>query len=225
MTRAILLGLLLGLLSGSIPGPFSTLVVTTALHRGFEAAARVAAVPLVSELFVLAMAALVIAGLPETALRWMGVGGGLLIFYLAYRTWKQSGRIAEERDPSEGPRRLLEGIALSLVSPTPWVFWLLVGAPVFLGFWSAGWLYAAAFAGTFVLVLGGVRLTIAALAAYGHHELDLRWQRRLMRWASVVLVIAGVVLVWQSWVGNFHRMVEGSMGITDAVSGSSEGGS
>lgn len=219
------MGFLLGLLSGSIPGPYSTLVVTTALDRGFRAAAQVALMPLVSELVVLASAALFIAGLPETALRWMGVGGGLLIFYLAYRTWRRSGRITEEIDPSEGPRRLLEGMTLSLISPTPWVFWLLVGAPVFLGFWSARPLYAVTFAGTFVLMLGGVRLTMATFAAYGHHRLTPRWQQRLMRGASVVFVVAGVVLVWQAWVGNFHRMVEGSMGITDAVGRSGEGGS
>lgn len=225
MTRALLLGLLLGLLSGSIPGPYSTLVVTTALGRGFRAAAKVALMPLVSELVVLAIAALVIAGLPETALRWMGVAGGLLIFYLAYRTWHQAGRTTEEMGPSEGPRRLLEGVALSLISPTPWAFWLLVGAPIFLGFWNTSWSYAAAFAGTFVLTLGGVRLTMAALASYGHHRLHFKWQRRLMRGATIVFVIAGVVLVWQSWVGNFHRMVEGSMGLTDAVNRATGGGS
>lgn len=225
MTRALLLGLLLGLLSGSIPGPYSTLVVTTALGRGFRAAAKVALMPLVSELVVLAIAALVIAGLPETALRWMGVGGGLLIFYLAYRTWHQAGRTTDEMGPAEGPRRLLEGVTLSLISPTPWVFWLLVGAPIFVSFWNTSWSYAAAFAGTFVLTLGGVRLTIAALASYGHHRLHHKWQRRLMKGATVVFVIAGVVLLWQSWVGNFHRMVEGSIGLTDAVNRATGGGS
>jgi hypothetical protein len=35
--------------------------------------------------------------------------------------------------------------------------------------------------------------------------------------AAVALLLAGGVLMWQSWIGNFHRMVQGSEDIRNLV--------
>ena len=217
MIRALVLGSLLGFFSGIVPGPFTALIAATALQGGFRAGVWIAVVPLLSETLVLVLAAVFLAQLPEQALRWMGIVGGVFVFYLAWRTWKE-GETPPEAEPLTGsPRRMVEGALLAVLSPAPWVFWLLVGAPLFLGAWHEGWGPAAAFLGSFLVFFIGIYLGVAALAGYGRRTLPATWHRRVLRGAAGALVVAGTVLVWQSWVGNFHRMVKGSETIRTLV--------
>lgn len=217
MIRAAVLGSLLGIFSGIVPGPFTALLTATALERDFRVAVWVAVVPLVSEVAVLAASAALLTQLPETVLRWMGLAGGALVFVLAFRTWKEARR-PPEAEPLEGDlTRVLQGAALAILSPAPWVFWLLVGSPLFLASWRAGWPTGSLFLGSFLVWFVGIYLGLAALAAFGRRRLDATWRSRILKGAAVALAIAGVVLVWQSWVGNFQDMVAGSSTVADVV--------
>lgn len=220
MVTALTLGCLLGIFSGMVPGPFTALIAATALGGGFWAGFRIGIVPLVTETVVLTVTALALSQLPEEALRWMGLAGGLFIFYLARRTWQESDS-PPEADPLTGSfRQTAEGAVLSVLSPTPWVFWLLVGGPLFLGAWHDGWATGLAFYGSFLLCLVGMYVGIAGLAAYGQRRLSALWQARIMRVTAGALMVAGVVLIWQSYVGNFQRMVSGSETIETIVNDS-----
>jgi threonine/homoserine/homoserine lactone efflux protein len=221
MIRFLVLGTVLGLFSGFVPGPFSALIATTGLRRGFRAALGIAVVPIVTETTVMLIAALVLSQLPEDALRWMGVLGGFLIFYLAWRTWRASRQPPDQEQDSEEiqdkVQRLGQGALLAVLSPAPWAFWLLVGAPILLGAWRVGWGAALLFYGSFLLFLIGTHLVLAATAARGGKKLSPAWHRRIMRGAAAALVLGGGVLLWQSYRGNFHQMVQGSQTIENVV--------
>ena len=210
MGRSLLLGSLLGLFSGIVPGPFSALIAATALKRGFMAGFWIAVVPLVSEVVVMALTALFLSQLPDQALRWMGIAGGLLVFALAWRTWNESDEPPEAEALKGSKWRIMEGALLAILSPAPWAFWLLVGSPLFLAAYHSGWGQGAAFLGSFLFFLVGIHLSVAGMAAYGRKVVSSVWYKRLMVGAAVALALAGVVLLWQSWVGNFHKMVSGS---------------
>ena len=217
MTQALVLGSLLGLFSGMVPGPFSALIAATALKRGFWAGFRIGVVPLATETVVLAITALLLAQLPQEVLRWMGLAGGVFILFLSIRTWKEAEKPPEVEALTGSFREMLEGTVLAVLSPNPWVFWLLVGGPLFLGAWHRGWATGLAFYGSFLFFLVGIYLGIAGLAAYGQKRLSRTWQKRLMRGTAVLLLVAGVVLVWQSWLGNFQEMIQGSRTIENMV--------
>jgi threonine/homoserine/homoserine lactone efflux protein len=216
MTSTLLLGAVLGLLSATIPGPFTALVAVTALQRGFWAGFRIAVVPLVTETVAMSATALVLSRLPEEALRWMGVAGGAVVLALAVRTFREA-----DRDPRETPvpatRRTLEGVTVALLSPAPWLFWLLVGSPLFLSAREHGWARAAAFLGSFLLWFVGVYVAWAGAAALGHERIPRRWYRRVMVAAGVALALGGAVLVWQSWTGRFRQMLTGAETVEDLV--------
>lgn len=222
MYRYLAVGLVLGLLSGVVPGPFSALVAATGLEAGFWAAFWVAVVPLLSETVVLIVAALFVSQLPRAALQWMGVAGGVLLLYLARRIWKVAD---ESLDPgaatSPSRKRIIEGVVLALLSPAPWVFWLLVGGPLFLSAYRSSLGHASIFLGAFLGGLVGVHLMVAGLAGYGHKELPSAWHRRLAKGTSLALLCGAGVLVWQSWVGNFERMVAGSREVQEEMVGDS----
>jgi threonine/homoserine/homoserine lactone efflux protein len=217
MIRTLILGMLLGLFSGVVPGPFTALITVTSLRHGFWAGLRIALVPLVSETSVLAVTAVLLSHLPDHALRWMGIVGGAVILFLAIRTYREAADHPGQ-EPQVGSRqRALEGMMVAVLSPTPWVFWLLVGSPLFLGAYHQGWGHAAAFLGAFLFVFVGVYVGIARAASLGHKRLPHHWYRRVMVGAAAALFLAGGVLVWQSWIGNFHRMVQGSEDIRNLV--------
>lgn len=216
MIQALALGSMLGLTSGVVPGPFSALVAASALGGGFRAGVRIAVVPLLSETVALVLCVLALSQLPEQALRWMGVAGGVLVFYVARRLWADAA--SDRPEPGKpGQHAMAQGVALAVLSPAPWVFWLLIGGPLFLASWHEGAWEGVMFLGAFLVCLVGVHLALAGLAGYGHRRLPMEWRRRLMRGTAAVLVVAGCVLVWQSWIGNFERMVSGSDRITDFV--------
>lgn len=217
MTRTLILGSLLGLFSGVVPGPFTTLIVVTSLRHGFWSGLRIALIPLVSETSVMALTALLLSQLPAEALKWMGLLGGVFILALAIRTFREAGDSPHDEPATSSRRRAVEGMMLAVLSPAPWVFWLLVGSPLFLGAYHQGWGEAAAFMGSFLFVFVGVYVGVARAAAFGHKRLPVQWYRRVMMGAATALVLAGCVLFWQSWIGNFHRMVQGSVNIRDMV--------
>jgi threonine/homoserine/homoserine lactone efflux protein len=200
-----------------VPGPFTALIAVTALRHGFWAGFRIAIVPLGSETVVMSVTALVLAQLPDQALRWMGIVGGAFVLFLAARTYRESGENPVDEPTISSRQRTLESMMLAVLSPAPWVFWLLVGSPLFLGAYHQGWGHAAAFFGAFILVFVGVYVGIARAASWGHKRLPNHWYRRVMLAAAIALLIAGAVLLWQSWIGNFHRMVRGSESIRDIL--------
>jgi threonine/homoserine/homoserine lactone efflux protein len=201
-----------------VPGPYSTLIAATALRRGFKAGLAVALMPLATETAVMAVTAVAVAGLPREALRWMGIAGGLLVLALAWRVWHARTAPPARSEPITGSlRRALTGSLLALLSPAPWAFWLLVGSPLFLAAWRDGWTAAAAFLGSFLVALVGVHVTVAALASRGRRELSGPALRRVTVAVAAGLAMAGGVLVWQAWIGNFHRMVAGPEGVRDIV--------
>lgn len=218
MLEYILLGSAIGFFSGAVPGPFQTVIATAALRHGFWAGFRIGVVPLITETAVLALTALLVSQLPGVALRWIGVVGGLFILYLAHRTWRESRDPPEEDETtSEATRSTVEAMTVAVLSPTPWAFWLFVGSPLLVGAWHDGWEHAGAFLGSFLVFLVGVHMGIAGLAGFGHKRLSRVWKGRLLATASVALVVAGGVLVWQSWAGNFEAMVSGGADVRSVL--------
>jgi len=71
--------------------------------------------------------------------------------------------------------------------------------------------------GGLLAVFVGIYVGIAFAAAHGRKQMPKKWYRRIMFGAAGVLALAGAALIWQSWVGNFQRLVKGSQGIESRV--------
>lgn len=220
--ESLLLGCALGLFAGMVPGPFLTLVATTSLQNGLSAGLKVALIPLGTEVPILLASVLVLTELPDSALRWIGISGGLLILYMAWRVERDA------RDPAlvEGEFDSLRGrylrVALvGLLAPGPWVFWFLIAGPLFLNRWSVSPWHGIAFLLTFFVCFIGMMMLVAGAVATGRKKLSQKWYRRALRGAGVVLFIVGCVLIWQSWVGNFNALVRPQQQIQEVVDGKS----
>lgn len=201
--QSVGIGALLGLFAGVAPGPYTTMVVATALERGFRSALPLAFAPLVTDLVPLAATVWLLTTLSETVVAAMGVVGGVVVagigvrLLLAYR-----GRTAPPPS-SEGPAtiRFWHVVTGTLVSPAPWLFWLGIGAPVLVRRWQVDWRLGMAFVVTLFVVNIGSASGLAWAASHGRRVLAPYWRHHLLRLMAVALVAAGLLLVWQGLTG------------------------
>ncbi len=210
MIDAFLSGLILGFLAGIVPGPYTALVAGNALHRGFKAGARLAFVPLVTEIPPMVAASFALIHTNPTVLRWVGALGGGLFVILGVRLFVRGGdEVATEAEEGRFRRaRTFLGVATAgLLSPAPWLFWFVVAGPLLVRQYNQdGWGGAVLMAVTFLALMMGTATTIAWGASHGQ-RLPRQWQRRLVRATACFLMIAGSVLLWQSAEGDFNAIM------------------
>jgi len=190
-----LFGVTLGLAAGLNPGPLLTLVITATLRRGFAAGARVAMVPLVTDIPLIVISMLAVRQLPASWRAGIGIVGGAVVVLLAVRTWRD-GRQAELPTASEGarPREFWRAAAVNTLNPNAWLFWTAVGAPLLVRTASSRPAAAIGFLAGFFGLLVGTKVVLAAVLARARHRLTRRGYRLALMGCAVLLFALGVWL-------------------------------
>jgi threonine/homoserine/homoserine lactone efflux protein len=188
------IGVALGLAAGLAPGPMLALVLAASLEGGFGAGARVAFAPLASDVLVVPLCVLVLGQLPDEVVAAIAVGGGAFVASLGVRELRAAlGPLAAERAARVG--RFRRSVAVNLLNPHPWLFWIGAGGPLLLRAGDRSAWRAAAFVVGFYALLVGTKVVMAALVAAGRRRLLAgRGYRVATAGAAVLLVAAGVLL-------------------------------
>lgn len=220
MIETILTAVGLGFFAGAVPGPYTAVVASTALERGFKPAFRLAFVPAVTDLPPMVVMSLILDRVNFDVLTVVGIFGGALFAFLGVRFIRRQGGDWEERveDIKEG-RAFWALASAGLLSPAPWIFWLVAGSPLLLRAWNRYWAEGVIFGLILFTMLIGTATGIAWGASHGHRILDATNRRRVLRVAGLFLVLAGAVIVWQSLEGNFQRMVQQQERLRERVEG------
>ena len=142
MTTFLFSGMLLGLSGGLAPGPLLTLVASETLRHGARAGVRVALAPLLTDLPIILATVLLLRPLVDQSLplALIHLGGGLYLAWLGFQGVRFRGAELEPTDPAGSLRR---GVIANFLNPSPYLFWLAVGAPTVLAAWREGWSVAA----------------------------------------------------------------------------------
>lgn len=216
MIETVLTAALLGLLAGGVPGPYTTVVATTALESGFRPALKLAFIPLVTETPPLILTVFLLRNLNHDLLGAVGILGGVAIAWLGLRFYRR--QVNEDTARVEVPRGTFRTLAVAgLLSPAPWIFWLVAAGPLFLRSWNASWMRGVVFAVILYAMFVGTAATIAWLASHGRRVMTPLARRRVLRVMGVLLILAGGVLVWQSIEGNFQEMVRRQEALRERV--------
>ena len=198
-----MLGAAIGFVAGASPGPVLTLVVAETLRGGWLRGAAVAAGPLLADGPIVVLAWLLLAQLPSELERAISLAGGGFLLYLAAGTFLNSRRarlVGGEGVPAWGG--LLRGLLARVLSPHPYLFWFLVGAPLLLQAGRDHPLAAPAFlVGYYTAIVG----SNAALALALHRWVGLlseRLYRGILLFSGAILGVYGLALLRRGVAGD-----------------------
>ena len=179
-----------------IPGPLHTLIMETSIRRGFGGGAVVAFAPPLADVPVIPIALLVVGSMSDGIVRWLSFAGGLFVLWLGFDTIRNARQdIAEDVSARSDLRR---GVVTNLLSPHPWLFWLTVGAPILVTAWADNPARALAFLGGFYGLLVGTKVGVAYVASHGRRLEGTPWYARLLVASGALLLVMGVLLIWDA---------------------------
>lgn len=190
-------GALLGLSAGLAPGPLLTLVASETLRHGARAGIGVALAPLLTDLPIVLVAVGLLRPLAEQGalLALIQLSGGLYLAWLGWQGVRFRGAELQLTDPTAA---LWRGVIANFLNPSPYLFWLTVGAPTVLAGWSAGWSAVVAFVVAFYAVLVGSKILLALALDRTRAILRSRGYVLLMRGLGGLLLVYALAFLYQS---------------------------
>jgi threonine/homoserine/homoserine lactone efflux protein len=197
MTAFLFSGILLGLSGGLAPGPLLTLVASETLRHGARAGVWVALAPLLTDLPIILATVLLLRPLTDQALplALIHLGGGLYLAWLGFQSLRFRGAELEPTDPAGSLRR---GVIANFLNPSPYLFWLAVGAPTVLAAWREGWSVAAGFVVAFYALLVGSKVLLAMALGRARHLLRSGGYIVLMRGLGLLLLAYALLFLRES---------------------------
>ncbi|MDX1501574.1 MAG: LysE family transporter [Thermoanaerobaculia bacterium] len=220
MTATLLVALVLGCFAGLAPGPYTTMVVATAIERGFRPALRLAFTPFVTDVAPLVVTSLALDRMSASALSGIGALGGLVVIAIGVRLL--SRHLAEPLDPGTAAPptvRFWHAAVSQLLSPAPWLFWLLVGSPLFLRAWKRSQVEGGLFLAVLFLTNVGTASALAWGGSHGARLLSRRWRTVALRVAGGVLIGGGALLCWNALFGDPQALIDSQNELKEMVRG------
>jgi len=192
-----------GLSGGLSPGPLLALVLTETLSYGRRAGLAVAVAPLLTDGPIIAAAVFLFRRIEDSgpALGIVSLAGGCLL-----GTWGVAGLRARAPVIGEAPTNarvwgsLAKGMAANFLNPSPYLFWLTVGAPLLVRAAEPGWGMAALFLGVFYLGLVGSKAVLAVLVARSRSVLGSRGYLLANRVLAAILLVYAAVFIREGLV-------------------------
>jgi len=180
------------------PGPFQTFIISQTLKNGWKRTLPAAFAPILSDGPIILLVLLVLTNVPPEMIRFLQIGGGLLLLYLAYSSFKSFLYYDKLTKPEEkkSDNTLLKAILVNAINPAPYLGWSLIMGPLFIKGYnespSYGITLIAGFYITMVLCQMGIIL-IFGLA----RNLGPKVTRITLGVASIGLAAFGIYMLWQ----------------------------
>ena len=111
------------------------------------------------------------------------------------------GPLGDSPRDTGGTGDVWRGVIANVVSPHPWVVWLMAGGPLLVSAWQRSPVFGGLLAAGFYLLLIGSKVMIAWAVERGSRRLSLAGRRRLIVIGGLALISSGIVLAWQATAG------------------------
>jgi threonine/homoserine/homoserine lactone efflux protein len=187
-------GIILGLSAGFSPGPLTTLVISQALQHGAREGFKVALAPFITDTPIILLSVFALTRLRDfhAILGLISIVGSLFLVYLAVSSFKTTTIDLDAK--AEEPRSWGKGALVNFLSPTPYLFWISVGAPNVVEAWGQSPLVAAGFLTGFYVCLVGGKMSLAIVAAKSRQFLTGKAYGWVMRILGGLLLVLAFVL-------------------------------
>ena len=191
----LLTGAILGLVAGISPGPILALVIKESLQNGRKAGMKVATVPLVSDLPIVLLTLIILTKVAEYdailgIISFLGAGFILLLAYESLRVKAVQGNLKPPKISS-----FSKGVLANLLSPHPYLSWLLVGSPMVLKAWNITPWAGISFVLGFYLCIVGAKLIIAWISDKSKNVLGTTGYIWVIRILGIILIVLAIYLI------------------------------
>ena len=187
-------GIALGLYAGFSPGPLLALVISQTIKHGPKEGVKVALAPIMTDFPILLVSTTLLIRLSDykMILGIVSILGALFLVYLAYGSIKTRG--VKVNIDQEGPYSFIKGTIVNALSPSPYVFWITIGAPTIIKGLAESYIAPLLFVGSFLGCLVGSKCLLAVIAGKSKHFLTGRAYLYIMRALGIVLLAFAFVL-------------------------------
>jgi threonine/homoserine/homoserine lactone efflux protein len=199
MISLLTAGTVLGLSAGFSPGPLLTLVITQTLRHNIKEGTKVALAPLITDLPIIIVSLLLLTQFADLkgVLGGISLLGGLYVLYLACESIF-AGPVNVAISESD-PQSIKKGALVNALNPHPYLFWVTVGAPLFVKAKANGPMAPLAFMGAFYAFLVGSKIVLALAVGKSRTFLTSKGYLYVMRILGGVLAAFAALLLKDAW--------------------------
>jgi threonine/homoserine/homoserine lactone efflux protein len=202
MVAYLIFGITYAFAAAIQPGPFQAFIVSQTLKIGWKRTLPAAFAPVISDIPIIILILLILTNIPSGFLSFLQIGGGLLLLYLAYSSFKSFLKF-EQPDPGEikSDNTLFKAVLVNILNPNPYIGWSLIMGPLFIKGYNAapvnGISLIAGFYTTIVVCQAGIIILFGLTKNLGP-----KVTRITLGIASVGLAVFGVYLLLQGLINN-----------------------
>jgi len=154
-------GFFLGASAGFTPGPMLVLIISETLRHGLRAGAKVAFIPLITDIPLLLLSGFFFSKLSnfDFLIGSTSLAGSMFLLYLGIKSFRISS--TEAQNFSTQKLLLKELIVANFFNPNPYLFWLTVGAPLMVSSFNQNLISGTSFLFSFYFGLVGSKFLLA----------------------------------------------------------------
>nr|WP_319776219.1 LysE family translocator [uncultured Sphaerochaeta sp.] len=190
---------ILGFSSGISPGVLFTVIISESIQHGAKAGIKIAIAPLMTDAPIVLLSYFVFSQLAQVKilLTIITFAGGLYLVYLGYKNIIAIPVINLESIKTNSLRK---GIITNFLSPSPYIFWMSIGAPLLDSSFGIGISTGITFLLIFYILLIGLKITIAYLASRVRRFIGGIIYKVVIRILGIVLAALGVFYIYNGYL-------------------------
>jgi threonine/homoserine/homoserine lactone efflux protein len=187
--------------AGFAPGPVSTLLMTESLRHGRRAGIRIAFVPVLTDLPVVAVAIPLLYYLTFSAATAVGIFSMTGSFFLAYLGYESLSVTRSQFERGEVPKvSLIRAVGINFFNPNLYIYWIAVCGPICVTALHLGFGTLFLFLISFYISITSVKIGVALTVGSVRRKLNLTviiWINRLL---GAVMILFAALFFYQGWL-------------------------
>lgn len=188
-------GLFLGIIAGISPGPLLPLVVSETLKFGKREGIKLSLAPLITDVPIVLASFFIIRHYADNEIL-LGIISGLGGIFLLFLAWENIVfKPTKTEVITKKPRSLQKGITANVLNPHPYLFWILVGAPILVNANKISVVAIILFLTGFYCMLVGSKIAVAVLTGRMKNILQQKTFILLIKILGVALIVFAVLLI------------------------------
>ncbi len=190
-------GIIFGLTLGVSPGPLLTLVISETLKHNRKEGIKVAIAPIITDLPIVLITLLILSKMSnfDPILGSISILGAIFIGYLAYENI--FAKSVELNIQDVKPQSLKRGIIANFLSPHPYIFWFIIGAPTVLKALNISFFSAVSFILGFYVFLVGSKIFIATVVEKSRSFLKSNIYVYAIKFLGILLLIFSLMFLME----------------------------